>query len=74
MFTKKENYTNGKAIRWSLQPFKNQGLRKTQRDKCSLYCELLGKKLSELDEQTQEYAMLEIDKFVYGLKQKKYAT
>jgi len=47
---------------------------KPKRDKCSLYSELLGKKLSELDEQTQEYAMLEIDKFVYGLKQKKYAT
>lgn len=47
---------------------------KPKRDKCSLYRELLGKKLSELDEQTQEYAMFEIDKFVYGLKQKKYAT
>lgn len=47
---------------------------KPKRDKCSLYSELLGKKLSELDEQTQDYAMLEIDKFVYGLKQKKYAT
>lgn len=47
---------------------------KPKRDKCSLYSELLRKKLSELDEQTQEYAMLEIDKFVYGLKQKKYAT
>lgn len=47
---------------------------KPKRDKCSLYSELLGKKLSELDEQTQEYAMLEIDKFVHGLKQKKYAT
>lgn len=42
-------------------------------DKCSLYSELLGKKLSELDEHTQEYGMLEIGKFIYGLKQKKYA-
>lgn len=41
---------------------------KPKRDKCSLYGELLGNKLSELDEQTQEYAMLEIDKFVYELK------
>ncbi|KAF0733003.1 MADF domain-containing protein, partial [Aphis craccivora] len=46
---------------------------KPKRDKCSLYGELLGNKLSELDEKIQEYAMLEIDKFIYELK-KKYAT
>lgn len=45
-----------------------------KQNKCSLYCELLGEKLSEFDEQTQEYAMFEIDKFIYELKQKKYAT
>jgi hypothetical protein len=47
---------------------------KPKRNKCSLYCELLEQKLGELDEQLQEYAMLEIDKFVYRLKQRKYTS
>lgn len=47
---------------------------KPKRDKCSLYCELLEKKLGEFDEQLQEYAMHEIDKFVFGLKHPKYAS
>lgn len=48
--------------------------KKPNRDKCSLYGELLGKKLDELDDHTQDYAMLEIDKFLYGLKQQKYTS
>jgi len=47
---------------------------KPKKDKCSLFCELLEKKLGDLDEYTQEFAMLEIDKFIYGLKQQKYAS
>jgi len=47
---------------------------KPKKDKCSLFCELLEKKLGELDEYTQEFAMLEIGKFIYGLKQRKYAS
>lgn len=46
---------------------------KPKKDKCSLFCELLEKKFRDLDEYTQEFAMLEIDKFIYGLKQQKYA-
>lgn len=47
---------------------------KPKKDKCSLFCELLEKKLEELDEYTQDFAMLEIDKIVYGLKQQRYAS
>lgn len=46
---------------------------KPKKDKCSLFCELLEKKLGELDENTQDFAMFEIDKFIYELKQRKYS-
>jgi len=47
---------------------------KPKKDKCLLFCKLLEKKLGELDEYTQDFAMLEIDKIVYGLKQQRYAS
>lgn len=38
------------------------------RDECSLYIELLEKKLRSLDESTREIAMLDIDNYLYRLK------
>jgi len=40
------------------------------RDECSLYAELIVKKLKALDENTRETAMHEIDNYLYGLKRK----
>lgn len=40
-----------------------------KKDDCSLYGDLLARKLRSLDENTREYAMLEIDKMIYELKQ-----
>lgn len=40
-------------------------------DECSLYAELLAKKLRALDENTREIAMLQIDHLIYRLKQTK---
>ncbi|KAJ8916049.1 hypothetical protein NQ315_010917 [Exocentrus adspersus] len=38
------------------------------RDECSMYTELLAKKLRSMDEQTRGLAMLEIDQLVYKLR------
>lgn len=38
------------------------------RDECSLYAELLAKKLRDFDENTRELVMLEIDNYLYRLK------
>lgn len=43
--------------------------RKPEQDECSLYTELLCKKLRGLQEKTREIAMLEIDKLIFHLKQ-----
>lgn len=40
-------------------------------DECSIYAELLAKKLRALDESTRGIAMLEIDHLMYRLKEKK---
>lgn len=42
------------------------------KDECSLYAELLASKLRTLDENIRGYAMLKIDKLIYGLKQQTY--
>lgn len=42
---------------------------KPNQDECSLYTELLCKKLRGMQEKTREVAMLEIDKIIFNLKQ-----
>lgn len=42
---------------------------KRERDDCSLYGELLASKLRSLDENMRQYAMLEVDKILFQIKQ-----
>lgn len=42
---------------------------KPEQDECSLYTELLCKKLRGLKEKTREIAILEIDRLIFQLKQ-----
>lgn len=47
----------------------NEDIVSGNQDECALYTQLLCKKLQTLKESTREIAMLEIDRYIYNLKQ-----